>query len=329
MGQLTSEKQKELMKGYYTKYYRDVYPKYGKIIDFYIKKFFPQNNKPLKTSSLKSYQTRSKNVNQSMNELAKHSIDFVIKKNLQNVSKKFMSSKSKSKEFVNFLYDFIYRRILIHELRSYIYKHIPTIQDIMKCLKNEDDYKKLKYISSGEYGTVYRLDENRCIKIVDVTQTLTNLKYINFMKEIEISKVAGNIGVGPKIYDAYVCVNDEDSSCYGIIYMEYLHGTTLSKYLDHHSYNKEELKKKLDEKIIQLHSNGILHSDLHSDNVFVILDQNEQFVDIKIIDYGFSQYIKDYIYFRNHYRLNDDLFHFSRHYIYSELSYLIVQKLSL
>lgn len=332
MGKLTSEKQKELIKTYYARYYQKFFPKYGPLIDFYIKKFFPQKSKSKsfqsKTSSFKTYQKRSKDINKSMKELAKHSINLFMKKNVITL-KSTTKSKTKSRDFIEFLYDLIYRRILIYELKPYIYNHIQNEGELMKTLKNPDDYKKLKYISSGEYGSIYLLDQNTCIKFVDITNTLNNLKYVNFMKEIEISKVAGNIGIGPKIYDAYVTVNDEDSRCYGIIYMEYLHGVTLSKYMENLSKdNYDQVRTLLDQKIMKLHSHQILHSDLHSDNVFVILGHNNQLIDIKIIDYGFAQYIQDYIYFRNHYRLNDDLFHFSRHYIYHELSNLIYQKIA-
>jgi hypothetical protein len=342
MGRLTSEKQKELMKGYYSKYYATYFPKYGHMIDLYIKKFFPKSHqrshiksfsKSKSKSISKNYHKYSKEIDESMKELAEHSIDLLMKKDKEDNFKllKINKSVSKSRDFMNFLYDLIYRRILIHELRDYIYRHIPNENEFMKCLKNPEDYKKLKYISAGEYGSVYRLNEDVCIKFVNVTNTLNNLKYVNFLKEMEISKIAGNIGVGPKIYDSYICVNDLDSTCYGIIYMEYLHGITLSKYLDSSSRTNEdkiEVRKLLDEKIMKLHQYQILHSDLHSDNVFIILDNhnNQKIKDVKIIDYGFSQYIQDYIYFRNHYRLNDELFHFSRHYIYHELSNLIYQK---
>ncbi len=323
MGQLTSEKQRELMKKYYEKYYKIYFPKYGKIVDYYIKKFFPKSNKSIKSTSLKSYQSKSKNVNHSLQKLAAHSFDKLIKKNVT------IPKISKSREFTYFLYDFIYRRILIHEVDHLIYKHIQNENELIKCLKNPDDAQKLKYIGSGEYGSIYQLDEKRCIKFINVTHTLNNLKYVDFLKEITMSTIAGSIGVAPKIYDTYVCVNDEDSSCYGIIYMEYIQGMTLTNYLYkiHSKETKNKLRKLLEEKIIKLHNAGIMHNDLHSDNVMVIVDDNGQLKDIKMIDFGFAQYIKDYVYLRNHQRLNYDLFHFSREYIYNELANLIFNKL--
>ncbi len=323
MGQLTSEKQRELMKKYYEKYYNTYFPKYGKIIDYYIKKFFPKSNSTIKDTSLKSYQAHSKNINNSLKKLSLDPFNKLIKKS--NMSNKM----NKSRDFTYFLYDLINRRILVHELNHLIYKHINNENELVKCLKDPSNLEKLKYISSGEYGSIYKLDEKRCIKFINITNTISNLKYVDFLKELKMSQIAGSINVGPKIYDSYVCINDADSTCYGIIYMEFIQGTTLSQYLyKYHSKDKKiKLRKMLEEKIVKLHNAGIMHNDLHSDNIMVILDNNEELKDVKIIDFGFAQYIKDYVYLRNHVKLNDELFHFTRSYIYSELSNLIYQKI--
>ena len=114
---------------------------------------------------------------------------------------------------------------------TFFYKHIQNENELVKCLKNPDDAKKLKYIGSGEYGSIYQLDDKTCIKFINITHTLNNLKYVDFLKEVNMSTIAGSIGVAPKVYDTYVCINDEDSSCYGIIYMEYIEGLTLTNYL--------------------------------------------------------------------------------------------------
>jgi hypothetical protein len=326
MGHLTDEKVKEMTKKYYEKYYNTYYPKYGKIIDYYIKKFYPKKNNVIKSdSSMKSYKTKSSSVNRSLSKLANHSLNKVLKGDDE------ISKMSKSRDFNYFLYDLIYRRVLLYELRDLIYLHINNEGDLIKCLKNPDDYKKLKYISSGEYGSVYKLNDNICIKFVNITHTLNNLKYINFLNEIEMSKRAGEINVGPKIHDTYVCVNDEDSSCYGIIYMEYVNGMTLNDYLHTFKRNnqKEHVRKLLENKIFKLNNIGIMHNDLHADNVILLLDEDNNVTDLRIIDYGFAQYIKDYVYFRNHQQLNRNLFHFTRDYIYNTLTNLIVTKLKI
>ncbi len=332
MGELTSEKKKETMRKYYDRYYPTYFNKYGKYIDFYVHKYYPKEGQHLKDFSLKSYQSRDRSIEESMKKLEEVSFRKLFQRNASKpIPKNSETIKlSKSREFMRFIYDMIYRRILIYEIRDLIYKHIPNDSQMHTCLKNPAEASKMEYIGGGEYGKVFKIDETRCVKIINISENLNNLGYIDFQNEVEISKVAGEIGVGPKIYDAYVCVNDANSSCYGIIYMEYVKGITLNDFL-YKYYSKGNIatiRRLLEEKINKLHNAGILHSDLHHDNVMIIMDGGEV-KDVKIIDFGFSQYIKDYIYHRNHHQLNDSIFHFTRKYIYGEISQMIVKKLNL
>ena len=367
MGELTAERKKETLKKYYEKYYQTYFTKYGKYIDYYIHKYFPKGNERIKDLSLKSYQSRGRTVDESMKKLEEVSFRNLFQagpkgglsaRKLQENSAGKSASKtrvsqelsfpgirpgsmsipknaetirlSKSREFMRFIYDMIYRRMVIYELRDMIYKHIPDESHMQTCLKNPANAAHMEYLGSGEYGKIFKIDETRCVKFIAISEQLNNLRYIDYRNEIEISKVAGDHGISPKIYDSYVCVNNKDSSCYGVIYMEYIKGLTLSDFL-YKYYSKENvliIRRLLEEKINKLHNLGILHSDLHSDNVMVVMD-GSNIKDVVIIDFGFSQYIKDYIYHRNHQKLNDTIFHFSREYVYGELSQMIVKKLNL
>lgn len=360
MGELTKERKREALKKYYDKYYQIYFTKYGKYIDYYIHKYFPRGNERIKDLSLKSYQSRGRTVDESMKKLEEVSFQNLFqagpKGGLREGSTGKSASKtgsmrgfsgirpgsrtipknaetirlSKSREFMRFIYDMIYRRILIFELRDMIYKHIPDESHMQTCLKDPAEAAHMEYIGSGEYGKIFKIDENRCVKFIMISEQLNNLRYINYRDEIEISKIAGDHGISPKIFDSYVCVNNKDSSCYGVIYMEYVKGLTLSDFL-YKYYSRENIliiRRILEEKINKLHNLGILHSDLHSDNVMIVMD-GSNIKDVVIIDFGFSQYIKDYVYHRNHQKLNDTIFHFSREYVYGELSQMIVKKLDL
>jgi tRNA A-37 threonylcarbamoyl transferase component Bud32 len=211
-----------------------------------------------------------------------------------------------------------------------IYKHIPDDGQMPVCLKDPADAQKMEYIGGGEYGKIFKLGEERCVKFINISDTLSNLTYIDFQNEVKICRAAGELGVGPKIYDTYVCVNDANSTCYGIIYMDYVKGITLTDFL-YKYYSKGNIlviRRLLEEKINKMHNAGILHSDLHTDNVMILMEGGEV-KDVKIIDFGFSMFIKDYIYHRNHYQLNDTVFHFSRKYIYGEIAQMIMKKLNL
>lgn len=332
MGELTSEKKKETMRKYYDQYYKTYFDKYGKYIDFYVHKYYPKGGQRLKDISLKSYQSQTRNIDDSMKKLEELSFRKIFQRNASKSIPRNANTLrlSKSREFMRFIYDMIYRRILVYEIRDLIYKHIPDDGQMQTCLKNPADAPRMEYIGGGEYGKVFKIDENRCVKFINLSEVLNNLGYIDFRNEVAISKAAANLGVGPKIYDTYVCVNDANSTCYGIVYMEYVKGVTLSDFL-YKYYSKGNVGKVrhlLEDKINKLHNAGILHSDLHSDNVMVIMEGSEV-KDVMIIDFGFSQYIKDYVYHRNHHQLNDTIFHFTRKYIYGEIAQMIVKKLKL
>jgi tRNA A-37 threonylcarbamoyl transferase component Bud32 len=332
MGELTMDKKKETMRKYYDRYYKTYFTKYGKYIDFYVHKYFPKGGQHLKDLSLKSYESKNRSIDESLKKMEELSFRKMFQRNASKPIPQNSNTLrlSKSREFIRFMYDLIYRRILIYEIRDMIYKHIPDDGQMHTCLKNPADAPKMEYIGGGEYGKIFKIDENRCVKFINISEVLHNLSYIDFQNEVEISKIAGELGVGPKIYDTYVCVNDANSTCYGIIYMEYVKGVTLTDFL-YKYYSKGNvatIRRLLEEKINKLHNAGILHSDLHSDNVMVIM-QGSEVKDVVIIDFGFSQYIKDYIYHRNHHQLNDTIFHFSRKYIYGEIAQTIMKKLNL
>lgn len=324
-------KEKEIIQKFYDLYYNDYFKKYVNIIDKYIYKYYPKE-KVLKSRSMKEYESKYHSINESFEILEREPILNLLKSN--SISKNIISltKKENMDDIELFLKDLIKRRILVYEVRSIFYKSISSKKNIMECFKNKNDASKMKFIASGQWGEVYKIGSNKCIKIVNVTASIWNLKFINFLKEIEISKIAGNIDVGPKIYDAYCCVTEDNNTVYGIIYMEYLNGMTLAEYLDKGEVSREiknKLKTMIEKKILLLHNHSILHSDLHRDNVFIIFKNENEIEDIKIIDYGFSQFINEYIYLRNHYYTNEDIFHFSREYIYNHLLNLIQNKLFL
>jgi tRNA A-37 threonylcarbamoyl transferase component Bud32 len=63
---------------------------------------------------------------------------------------------------------------------------------------------------------------------------------------------------------------------------------TLSEYLEEHKITPG-IKEDINNKIQKLHSLGILHGDLHSNNIVINQDMNE----IKIIDFGESKFISE------------------------------------
>jgi serine/threonine protein kinase len=94
--------------------------------------------------------------------------------------------------------------------------------------------------------------------------------------EIKIQKLASELRIAPKI----LSYTDD------YIIMEYIHGSTLDKYLKGDKGHKyETIKKKLQGTIDKMHKYGIKHNDLIGPNIMI--DTNGK---IYIIDFGMATY---------------------------------------
>lgn len=129
-----------------------------------------------------------------------------------------------------------------------------------------------------------------------------------FQEEVDIAKLADEIGIGPKIYDSWICSDVElkikklegleglegleneewsdDSQILGFILMEKLQGETLADFVESHPKLFQEnfyilLRDGID-KALKLESRGYKHEDLHSKNIFVV----DNGMGIMFIDYG-------------------------------------------
>jgi predicted Ser/Thr protein kinase len=116
---------------------------------------------------------------------------------------------------------------IVRELRSY---HILTIESKIKWVENIKkehgyDLNKLQYIGKGMHGTVYKIDDCRCIKIFKKKETCE--------KEIETLAMAQGNGYFPKLYD------------FGERYIvrEFIEGIELDKYLKSNPLTLELSKK--------------------------------------------------------------------------------------
>ena len=96
--------------------------------------------------------------------------------------------------------------------------------------------------------------------------------------EGKYAKIAGDIEIGPKVYDYGYCIDSRGPVYY--IIMEYVGGVTL---LDKFPWKSKYLTKALDAYYELAEKTGILQNDLNVENV-IITPQNG----IKIIDYGIA-----------------------------------------
>lgn len=125
--------------------------------------------------------------------------------------------------------------------------------------------KDLELLGSGTQGSVYKIDDYKCIKIFK--------KKSSCRDELHSMLIAQTDSHFPLLYD------------YGDDYIirEYIQGIPLDSYLENHL-----LTDKLSYKLIELYKAmyfvGFKRLDFALFHVFLILDETDNIIDIKLID---------------------------------------------
>jgi predicted Ser/Thr protein kinase len=167
------------------------------------------------------------------------------------------------------------------------------------CIKGKYSFKKLENVGSGAFGDVYKINHKNkklAIKVVDLSKGEDegnfwskhfNLK--NIEKEADITRHLGDLGVGPKIYDVYYCINDGKIKYYYV--MEYMNQGDLQNYMQKNKISilpKNHITKIIN-KLNKMHEAGYLHDDLHMGNILV--NEKNGIPEFYISDFGLSNKI--------------------------------------
>ena len=127
--------------------------------------------------------------------------------------------------------------------------------------------------------------KNVAIKILNKKKLEEKNILTKVYKEIAINKELEHPHI-VKLYDYF----ETDTDIY--LVFEYVSGGELFEQISSHKIKTEEMARKYFQQLISavdfVHKNGISHRDLKPENI--LLDQNG---DIKILDFGFSNLIKD------------------------------------
>ena len=159
--------------------------------------------------------------------------------------------------------------------------------DYYKCKKQLTMTK----IGSGMFGTVYKVPVKPCMKHIPsgvkiVAVKIENINYSDFYTPtqlktvIDISNKAAKLGIGPKLYDTFI-LKQTDVFLLVKVY-EYIEGTTWGNFK-----SKQEYKHAFDQLKHHIHvmnEAGIIHHDLHSENVMI---SNKK---VYIIDFDRANY---------------------------------------
>ena len=165
----------------------------------------------------------------------------------------------------------------------------------------QSNYVRGKSLGKGAYGSVYEsrnpiFNNKVAMKIIDKNKIELDEINDDIKSEINILKKLSHPNI-VKIYEFY-----ESDNCFYVI-NELCKGGQLYEYLTNNKLTEVQLCVifyQVFSGLIYLHENHILHGDLKPENILISsveknLETNEEFVGIKIIDFGTAKIFKKQI----------------------------------
>ena len=262
-----------------------------------------KNTNSKKTLTLKTlhnvvYEKASK-INLTPEVFNKHISEFESKELFQKQKDKFKYVKNLvSGELANFELELVnFKSKKIHE-----YKPPADKQDDESCIKSKYDVNKMESIGSGAFGNAFKITtkdkKTYAIKVIDFSKLETedvqfyiqDLSIKNIEKEASIAKKMGELNIGPKIHDVYYCISNGIIKYYFV--MDYMNQGTLNGYTEKNKITKlpNEHIKQIMNKIHKMHKHGIIHDDLHMNNILV--NKKNGKIEFYIADFGLSKSLK-------------------------------------
>ena len=137
--------------------------------------------------------------------------------------------------------------------------------------------------AAGHFGKVYRLSPSLpsakgrgalAVKVVRLDWGGTLEAGLRSWKaEAEHAVAAGELGVGPRVRDAFVCAAGSAGSPIGVLVSDFVEGVSLATWRKQaptpSAAVRAAVEREVAAKVRRLHAAGILHGDLHAGNVLV------------------------------------------------------------
>jgi len=175
---------------------------------------------------------------------------------------------------------------------------VRTDEAFMECMAKF--YKTSKIIGKGAFGTMFDSPRPDCIPNIpkDVKHVAVKVEilsdYYDYYQSpaavasaYTITKKAASLGVAPNIYDCFISVNENGMPVIIKVY-ELINGTAWANMEWKSEAQKNRAIADLEKKIIKMNKNGIIHHDLHTENVMVS-KSNEVF----IVDFDRARLVKE------------------------------------
>jgi predicted Ser/Thr protein kinase len=157
-----------------------------------------------------------------------------------------------------------------------------------------------KVLGQGMFGKVLNVKRDPCLKHLPADLSRVGLKIEALKQEwraeqeparlaevTEIAKKAADLGIGPALYDVFVATN-KGGGVDIIKTIEIVNGTTWASTEWESPKQKAKALADLDKAIHTMNKAGIIHHDLHSENVMVSKTGK-----IYIIDYDMAKYVQE------------------------------------
>ena len=137
----------------------------------------------------------------------------------------------------------------------------------------------------GVYGSISEVClKSDCKYIVKLIPLAFEKIYKTFLREALIAPMMAKYGIGPKIYDIFICLNA------GYIIMEKWEGS-IRKLMDNNKFTDNHLEI-ISNLIVKMHDKGVIHNDLHTANI-LYRKKNNGDIEFIITDFGLSLYFED------------------------------------
>lgn len=167
------------------------------------------------------------------------------------------------------------------------------------CYDNNDkdcnmNYKTLKHINSGNFGTTHLVEVDNSIQLLKMEKIYADnifkaCVFINkTFDEYENMKKAGKYNISPKPYNIYYYFNKDTLYLESYLFMEYIDSITLREWIKNNVLTTKQIQKII-ANVNKLHKLTIVHNDLHDENILVTKEKPHKFI---IIDFGLSENYK-------------------------------------